>query len=86
MASSAEAPGNTEASIIIWGPLWIVCKEIIHLGFLQARPKEASGSQQEGKELWKAYQVGHCELENLCLKYIVGISGYIHSQNNVFLH
>lgn len=50
MASSAEAPGNMEASIIIWRPLWIICKEIIHLGFLQARPKEASGYQQEGKD------------------------------------
>lgn len=27
----------------------IICKEIIHLGFLQARPKGASGYHQEGK-------------------------------------
>lgn len=84
MASSAEAPGNTEVSIIICGPLSIIFTEIIHLGFLQARPKEASGYyHQEGKKPRKAFQMGHDELEDLCLRYIVGNSGYIHSQRKM---
>lgn len=47
IASGAEAPGNMEASINVYSPLLIICKEIIHLGFLRARPKEASGSHQK---------------------------------------
>lgn len=50
MAANAEAPGNTEASVIIYGLLLIIYEETIHLGFLQARPKEASGYPQEEKK------------------------------------
>lgn len=82
IASGAEAPGNMEASVVIYGPLLIFCKKIIHLGFLQAGPKEASGSHQKGKTP-KGIQVGHCDLDNPRGRYNVGISGYIHS---AFLH
>lgn len=84
IASGAEAPGNTEASIIIYGPLLIICKEVIHLGFLQAKPKEASGSHQKGKTP-KGIQVGHCELDDLCGRCIGGIPGYVGSQMKTVL-
>lgn len=79
MASNAEAPGNLETSIIAYGPLLIICKEIIPLGFLQARPKEPQATIKRENPL-KGIQVGHFELQIPRMKYIVGISGYIHSQ------
>jgi hypothetical protein len=46
----AVFPVNLKVSIIIYGLLLIICKEIIHIGFLRTKPKVASDCHQEGKK------------------------------------